>query len=462
MTLLPFEWPDAPGPGVPRLSAALRSAVTRGRLAPGERLPSSRVLAQDLGVSRWLVTEAYAQLEAEGYLTGRTGSGTYVAAVRGACPPAAAAARVAAPVVRHDLRPNLPDLRSFPTAAWRVAAARAVAQLGPHELGYPDPRGDARLRVVLADYLRRVRGLEATADDVLVTSGTGHSLSLLFRALAAAGHRDVAVEDPGWWRVTTAARAAGLRPVPVPVDGDGLDTDRLAELDVSAVFVTPAHQFPTGVALTAVRRQRLLAWATAPRLVVEDDDGAEFRYDRRPVAALAALGGRRVAYLGSTSKTLAPGLRIGWLVLPGGVGAAVRDVLEGDPSGPSTLDQRTLAELVASGAYDTHLRRMRRTYRSRRAALVAGLQAALPPSTVVGMDAGVHCLLPLPAGDDVRAARRLAREGISVVPLRACQLGTDRPPGLLLGFAGLASSSVAEVVAAVAAVVADEQRRAGR
>lgn len=458
MTLLPFDWTDGPGPVSSRLAAALRAAVTSGRLPPGHRLPPSRQLAEDLGVSRWVVTEAYEQLQAEGYLSGRAGSGTSVAdlaRVHGSPAQGTPARRPlpAAPVGGHDLRPNLPDLRSFPHRAWRAAATRAVATLGPAEFGYPDQDGDARLRQVVADYLHRVRGIVTDPADVQITSGTTHGLSVLFQAIARTGHRRVAVEDPGWPRVPAAVRAAGLHPIPVPVDDDGLTTDRLTALDVQAVCVTPAHQFPTGVALAAQRRQQLLEWATGSRLVVEDDYDAEFRYDRRPMAALAALGGQRVAYLGSTSKTLAPALRIGWLVVHGAVRDAVREVLAAAPTGPSTLDQRTLAEMIASGAYDTHLRRMRRSYRTRRAALVRDLRATVPAGRVAGLDAGVHCLLEVDDADDARVARRLAQQGITVVPLSDCRDQPGLPAGLLLGYANLPLHHTRDIATAVAAAL---------
>jgi GntR family transcriptional regulator/MocR family aminotransferase len=457
VTLLPFAWDGSPGPLSQRLAAALRDAVTGGRLRAGERLPASRLLAQDLGVSRWVVTDAYEQLAAEGYLSGRTGAGTFVAGVHPAAqdlPHVAAARSAPTRVGQYDLRPNLPDLRSFPHTAWRAAAARAVTSMGPHELGYPDPHGDLRLRRVLADYLRRVRGLATDPADLLITSGTTHSLSLLFRALSRNGRSRVAVEDPGWPQVPAALRTAGLEPVPVAVDKNGLTTDRLSALEVQAVCVTPAHQFPTGVALAAPRRQQLLEWATGPRLVVEDDYDAEFRYDRRPVSALAALGGQRVAYLGSCSKTLAPGVRIGWLVMPGCAGSAVQELLAGDPAGPSTMDQRTLAELIASGAYDTHLRRMRRSYRSRRTGFVDSLRTALPTAQIVGLEAGVHCLLELDDADDTAAAHQLAQQGITAMPLSACRHMPAPRTGLVLGYANLPAHYHSKVAQAIATALA--------
>jgi GntR family transcriptional regulator/MocR family aminotransferase len=447
VTALPFEWRDGPGPAHARLAASLRAAVTSGRLRPGERLPASRVLAEELAVSRWVVTEAYEQLKAEGHLVGRSGSGTVVAAqhlpeppIRRAPPPAEP------PRLTQNLTPNLPDLRAFPSTRWRAAVTAALAELTPAELGYPELLGDPRLRQVLADYLRRVRGLRAQADDVVVTSGTGHSLALVLRALAASGARRLAVEDPGWARLGPAALAAGVDPVPVPVDADGLRTDLLA---ADAAFVTPAHQFPTGVALAPSRRQQLLEWAAGGGLVLEDDYDAEFRFDRRPVGALAALGPQHVAYLGSTSKTLVPGLRIGWMVLPPRWRQAVTEVVRQDPAGPSTLDQRALALLVEAGDYDRHLRRMRRSYASRRAALVSCLAEAVPAARVVGLDAGVHCLLDVGDVDDAGLASRLARQGVQVMALSECRW-TPGPGGILLGYANLPEHAMPEVAAQVA------------
>jgi GntR family transcriptional regulator/MocR family aminotransferase len=458
MTLLPFEWVVAPGPVSQRLAASLRAAITGGRMAPGDRLPASRVLADDLQVSRWVVTEAYEQLKAEGYLTSRTGSGTTVAATHRLGPaggerrpPSRAASP--GPVPETDLSPNLPDLRSFPRATWKAALRQAVDGMTAQDLGYPDPLGDPELRRVLADYLRRVRGLAADPSDVVVTSGTAHSLSVLFRALVVGGRRRLGVEDPSWPRLLQTAGRSGLRTVPVAVDERGLRSATLPDLAVDAVCVTPAHQFPTGVVLAPERREELLAWAADGRLVIEDDYDAEFRYGRRPVVALASLGDDGVAYLGSSSKTLAPVLRIGWMVLRGPHRAAAERILGDDRTGPSPVEQRALARLVENGGYDRHVRRMRRTYRARRSALVQALAQAAPHVRVAGLDAGLHVLLDLAPADERVVAGRLARQGLRVTPLGDCRVAAGGRSGVLIGYGNLPAPRIPAVAEAIAAAL---------
>ncbi|WP_448609570.1 MocR-like pyridoxine biosynthesis transcription factor PdxR [Geodermatophilus sp. URMC 60] len=451
MTLLPFPWEAARGPVSHRLAAALRAAITDGRLVPGERLPASRTLAEDLRVSRWVVTEVYDQLKAEGYLTARTGSGTTVSATH--------RPRAIADVVREpsstpsaevDLSPNLPDLRSFPRAMWKAALRRAVDSLTVADLGYPQPLGDRELRRVLADHLRRVRGLDADPADVVVTSGTAHSLGLLFRVLAAGGGRRLGVEDPSWPRLLQTARRVGLERVPVPVDERGLQVDVLDDLALDAVCVAPAHQFPTGVVLAPERRERLLSWAGADRLVVEDDYDAEFRYGRPPVAALASLQPDAVAYLGSTSKTLVPAVRIGWMVLSGRHRRAVERVLTDERAGPSTIEQRALALLLADGGYDRHVRRMRRAYRARRAGLVTALSGVAPELRVRGLDAGLHLLLEVPPDDERALAAELVRRGLRVMAVGDCRLTSTGPSGVLVGYGNLPTHRIPEVARTIA------------
>ncbi|HEY6797512.1 MAG TPA: PLP-dependent aminotransferase family protein, partial [Kineosporiaceae bacterium] len=355
--------PTGPGPAHHRLAAALRAQVNDGRLRAGDRLPPTRVLAEELGVSRWVVTEAYDQLKAEGYLTGRVGSGTVVAGPPVTAPAVTAPAEptaTSAPATSAlpDLSPALPDLSSFPRAEWRAALTRALAAATDADLGYPDPAGAPALRATMAGYLRRVRGLDVDADRVHVTQGVRHAVALVCRTLRARGARRIAVEDPSWPRMRDLARRSGLDVVPIPVDAGGMQVERLAGLagdeDVDAVFVTPTHQFPTGVPLTAQRRLALIDWASAAdgsarRLVVEDDYDAEFRYDRRPVGALAARAPGCVVYLGSTSKTLSPGVHLGWMVAP----ASLHDDLAAAQDGglPPTLDQLALVRLIDTGAY---------------------------------------------------------------------------------------------------------------
>ncbi|HEV3465208.1 MAG TPA: PLP-dependent aminotransferase family protein, partial [Actinomycetota bacterium] len=361
------------GPLHARLSSALREAIRGGRLPAGSALPPSRTLAEDLGCSRWVVTEAYAQLAAEGYLEARVGSGTRVRpgdrAATGRPPPQSPPAR--AP--RIDLAPGLPDLRAFPLGRW-VSALRVVASTLPYaELGYPDPTGHPRLRQVLAEYLARVRGALADPAHVTVCRGVADGAGRICQTLRAAGIDTVAVEDPGWHRLREAVAGTGLRVLPIPVDDQGLRVDDLDDdPGVRAVLVSPTHQFPTGVVLSPARRAALLAWAhRVDGLILEDDYDAEFRYDRRPVGTMQGTDPSRVVLLGSVSKTLSPALGIGWVVTPPAWTARFRATAgAGSPGWPSTLDQLTFAAFLQSGAYDRHLRAARLRYRQRRDRLV--------------------------------------------------------------------------------------------
>ncbi|MGV9250933.1 MocR-like pyridoxine biosynthesis transcription factor PdxR [Streptomyces sp. NPDC003697] len=438
-------------PGVRRgLTDALRDAVRTGRLAPGTRLPSSRSLAADLGLARNTVAEAYADLVAEGWLTARQGSGTRVAARVPAPPPgqrgsAAAPPAGAAPPRRerprpvHDLLPGTPDLASFPRAAWLRAARRALAAAPHTALGYGDPRGHPELRTVLAGHLARVRGVRTDPERVLVCAGFVHGLRILGAALRARGVRTVAVESYGLdihWRLLTEA---GMRVRPLPFDELGTDTRALDDAD--AVLLTPAHQFPMGVPLHPGRRAAVVDWARRTGgLVLEDDYDGEFRYDRQPVGALQGLDPDRVVYLGTASKSLAPGLRLAWMALPPAF-AEEAAAAKGGTETCGVLDQLTLAEFMTSGAHDHHVRACRLRYRRRRDALVAALAARAPAVHATGIAAGLHAVLRLPAGSEqsvVRAAswQGLALHGLSrfrhpdavTDPLDALVVGYGTPP----------------------------------
>jgi GntR family transcriptional regulator/MocR family aminotransferase len=417
--LLPERVP-ARGRGL-ALQTALREAVRSGRLAAGTALPSSRELAADLGVSRGVVTGAYEQLVAEGYLTGRQGSGTWVAQGAPAAAPAATT-----PLAqddrggRLDLRPGLPDLSLFPRAAWSSAHRRVVARLPHRAFGYPDPRGLPALREALAELLSRRRGVAVGPDQVMVTSGVAQAHTLLGLVLHGRGERAAAIEDPGSQEQRGLLAATGLTAVPVPVDDEGLDVAALAATGVRSVVVTPSHQFPTGVAYSARRRAELVAWAReTDALVVEDDYDGDFRYDRAPVGALQGLAPGHVAYTGSASKSLAPGLRLGWMVAPAGIlaEAAVRKRTM-DLGNPVT-EQAVLAEFVAGGHYDRHLRRCQRLYRQRRDALVNAFGHHLPGARVQGIAAGLHAIVTLPGhcGPPSRLLAAAAAAGLRLRPL---------------------------------------------
>ncbi|WP_399942124.1 PLP-dependent aminotransferase family protein [Streptomyces sp. BBFR25] len=428
------------GPGLRRgLTDALREAVRTGRLGPGTRLPSSRVLAADLGIARNTVADAYADLVAEGWLTARQGSGTRVAERVAAAPSRTSARRPgghARPA--YDLRPGTPDLASFPRTAWLRAARRAVTA-APHDaLGYGDGRGRSELRAALAGYLARVRGVRADPGTLVVCGGVAHGLVVLAGVLRARGVHTVAVESYGLHVHRDLLTRAGLRTVPLPVDDRGADTGALT--DEGAVLLTPAHQFPTGVPLHPDRRAAAVAWAhRTGGLILEDDYDGEFRYDRQSVGALQGLDPDRVVYLGTASKSLAPGLRLGWMALPPSL---VGDVME-DPVSrtPGVLDQLTLAQFLDSGDYDRHVRSARLRYRRRRDALVAALAERAPAVRVTGIAAGLHAVLPLPSGTEQQVLRSAAWHGLAVhglsmfrhpaaslPPLDALVVGYGTPP----------------------------------
>lgn len=430
--------PGGSGPAHRRLAEGIRNAIRDGRLRAGDALPASRNLAADIGLSRWVVTEAYQQLIAEGYLLARTGSATRVAAAAGpsVVGPSRHDVGKSPPPGVLDLRPGLPDLEAFPRTAWLRGYTSVLRTLEPAQLGHQDPQGVSALRSTVARYLHRVRGVAADPDRIVITAGTADAVRRLSRLLASSGlSRRVAVEDPGWPALSAAAVAEGLTVDPVPLDREGLIVEQIPS-DVAAVLVTPAHQFPTGVALSAARRAQLLAWAaTTHALLIEDDYDAEFRYDRRPIGALAGLDPDRVIYLGSVSKTLSPALRLGWMVVPPVLAQAVHQQLVG--AARPALEQHALATFMEGGDYDRHLRRMRRHYQTRRDALLSGLQEALPGLQPAGVAAGLHLLVDLPdKAREVRAEQRLAQHKVWATPLSRYQHRQD-DAGLVLGFARL-------------------------
>ena len=406
------------GPGLRAgLMDALREAVRTGRLVPGTRLPSSRSLAADLGVARNTVADSYAELIAEGWLTAQHGSGTRVArrAEPRSAAPAAAPTRTTPRRPTHGLLPGSPNLAEFPRTQWLTAARRALAA-APHDaFGYGDALGRVELRTVLADYLARARGVYAEPGRVVICSGFHHGLMLVAQALRARRVRAVAVESYGFDLYRDVLTSAGLRTPPLYVDESGARTDDLARLHgVGAVLLTPAHQYPTGVELRPDRRAAAVDWARATGgLILEDDYDGEFRYDRHPVGALQGLDPERVVYFGSASKSLAPGLRLAWMVLPA---ALVPEIVaaKGYVEWSSALDQLTLAEFIASGAYDRHVRSMRLRYRRRRDQLVAALAQRAPGVRVTGIAAGLQAVLELPRGTERSVVQAAACQGLAV------------------------------------------------
>jgi GntR family transcriptional regulator / MocR family aminotransferase len=440
-----------------QVAAELRTAIRSGRLAAGVRLPASRDLAGDLGTSRGVVVEAYQQLVAEGFLVARQGSGTRVADVLAAASTDdPALASTTAPTIAYDLRVGTPDLSAFPRRVW-LAALRQVLRGVPHEaLGYGDPGGVSELRAELAAYLRRVRAAEVAATQLVVTNGVAQGLHLVIRALAQQGPVPLAVEDPHSARTFALLEAAGTVRVPVPVDGQGIVVEALRRTAARAVLVTPAHQYPTGVVLSPRRRAELVAWAAeVDGVVLEDDYDAEFRYDRNPVGCLQALCPQRVVLLGSVSKSLAPGLRLGWLVGPPALAEAARAARATSDLGSPVLDQYALAQLIASGAYDRQLRQLRRRYRVRRDALAAALARWLPGAVVHGVSAGIHLYVELPPDHDEAAVVQAAAErGVAVDGVAPMRIATAGPPALVLGFARLPEHRITEAIRLLAEAAA--------
>jgi GntR family transcriptional regulator/MocR family aminotransferase len=439
-----------------QVERAVCDAIAGGGLRPGDRLPASRTLADAAGVSRGVVSEAYAQLAAEGWVEIRRGRAPVVRAVvappsearRGLAPAAAEdvgrlaapgvaedGSRLAAPAAaehrgrlpasspapRVDLTATAPDLAQFPRRAFAAALRRALVEMPDSALDYGDPLGDPVLRDELAAYLVRVCGVVAAPEWVVITNGYTQGLWLACRALARRGAQRVAVEDPSLDDAWATIRSAGLEVVGVPVDADGA---RVGAVAADAFLVTPAHQFPTGAVLSPERRRALLEWAAdGDRLVLEDDYDSEYAYDRAPVRTLQRLAPERVVYLGTASKTLAPALRLGWMVAPGALAAAVAGERWAVDSGGPAIAARAYARLLASGDVDRHLRRTRLEYRRRRDRLVAELAARLPDCRVEGASAGLHLLLRLPPGADEDAAiEHLARRRIRIRGLAGYRL----------------------------------------
>jgi GntR family transcriptional regulator/MocR family aminotransferase len=406
------------GPGLRAgLTDALREAVRSGRLVPGTQLPASRSLATDLGVSRSTVTECYAELVAEGWLTARQGSGTRVATRVEPRRPERAVARsgTARRRPQHGLLPGSTDFGEFPRAQWLAAARRALTAAPRDAFGYGDVLGRVELRTALSGYLARARGVSAEPERIVICSGFHHGLTLMARVLKARRVRGIAVESYGLDIYRDLLTDAGLRIPPVYVDSHGARTEDLTRLrGVGAVLLTPAHQFPTGVALSPDRRAAAVDWARATGgIILEDDYDGEFRYDRQPVGALQGLDPDRVVYLGTASKSLAPALRLGWMVLPEDL---VPEVVaaKGEVELASALEQLTLAELIESGAFDRHVRSMRQRYRRRRDQLVTVLASRAPGVTVTGMAAGLQAVIELPRGSERLVLYAAARRGLTV------------------------------------------------
>jgi GntR family transcriptional regulator/MocR family aminotransferase len=456
-----------------QLEASLREAIRGGRLRAGERLPSSRELARELGVSRGMVQDCYGQLLAEGYLTSRTGSATRVAGISGqqagdhpvagpaVVPPSAPSPgrHPQEPPLIADFQPGVPDLSSFPRTDWAWAIKQACTQAADADLGYGDPHGSSVLREVLAGYLRRVRAAAASPARMIISTGFAQGLNLVLRALAREGGVTcVAFEDPGYGsaqedETVRAALAVGVRVSYVPVDEQGLVVSELAASGAQAVVVTPAHQSPTGVVLSPARRHALTDWARRGGYVIEDDYDSEFRYDSEPVGVLQGLAPDQVFLLGTVSKALAPAVRLGWVHAPSPLASAIADEKEMSDRGSCTLDQLALATLLTTGRYDRHLRRMRTVYAARRTALTNAFARHTPRVQLTGLAAGFQAVAPLPPGAQetaVIAAAQGRRVGLHGIASYRGNPDAAAPPALVMGFGNVRERAIEPAIAAIA------------
>jgi len=451
-----------------QIETSIRDSIRAGRLPRGSSLPPSRVLATDLGVSRGVVVEAYQQLTSEGYLASTAGGYTQVAAGPA---PATAGLRLARETPpRIDLSYGRADVSSFPRAAWLRAIRGALAHAPNDLFGYLAGSGVPQLRTAIAGYLNRVRGTVAQPDQIVICTGYAQGIALLINVLAATGARRLALEDPSSGDdALPAARAAGLEVIGVPVDRDGIRVDVLRETGADAVILTPSHQWPTGSVLSAENRAAVLRWAAQPgvtgrgAVVIEDDYDAEYRYDRTPVGALQGLAPDRVVYAGSASKTLAPGLRLGWFVMPGHLAEPMAAAKIAADRGSPALEQLALADLITRGEFDRHLRRMRPVYRRRRDALLAALARRLPWLEPAGVSAGLHLVTWLPPDlDEAAVVGAAARAGVGIEGVTPYRISHPGPGGLIFGYACASEQSIAEGVDILARVIGRDGARPAR
>jgi GntR family transcriptional regulator / MocR family aminotransferase len=446
-----------------QIERAVREQIRAGHLVAEARLPSTRALATELGVSRGVVSEAYGQLAAEGYLAIRQGAPVQVArTVRPATPQPAA--RSLLPNFQYHFHPGLPDLAGFPRDRWLRSLRAAWREAPIDAIGYPDPRGVPALRQTLAEYLGRVRGVAANPEQTMICAGFAQAFSLLCRWLANGGVERIAVEDPGWHNHRLIAEQAGLGIVPIPVDGEGLQVDVLEESGASVVVVTPAHQFPSGRILGPARRTALIDWAErGERLIVEDDFDGEYRYDGARVGALQGLAPEHVAYLGSASKRLTPGMRLGWALLPSWLAWPLIPAKAIEDGGCEVIGQLALRDFLSRGELDRHVRRTRLLYKRRRESLGESLARWIPAARLGDGAAGLYELAMLPAGVSERnVIAAAASRGVGVEGLTQHRFTAGGSPALVLGFACLPEPAIERGVKllgeAVAEAEADEEK----
>ncbi|HLO77415.1 MAG TPA: PLP-dependent aminotransferase family protein [Magnetospirillum sp.] len=477
-----------------QLYRQIRDGILSGRIPRGFKLPSSRDLAHDLSISRNTVTLAFAWLINEGYLESRTGAGTFVSRILpeealgithettgGALAGGAGRDNVRPPILfrspapamidRSKPRPSIDfwygrlDHRHFPLKIWRRLVMENLSRAGPNLSDYANPAGNPELRAAIAEHLGATRGMRVTAERIIITAGAQEGVNLLARLLVGPGTR-VAVEDPGYQAAATVLQSHGAELCPIQVDEGGLDVEELGALSgVSLLHVTPSHQFPSGATMPLERRVALLGWARlAGAYIIEDDYDSDFRYDGPPLASLAGLDGNdRVIYLGTFSKSVGAGLRLGYLVLPPELVGPATAAKSLGSYGQAWLDQAILCDFIRTGAYGRHLRRLRQAYRRSRDALAGAMRLHFGNDVGIhGQDAGMHIMWTLPDGsaDALAVAAAAAKRGVGIYPFPAVGAVEYGPRGmacrnLVLGYSSLSPAEIRAGIAQLAAVVAE-------
>src|SRR5262245_36039910 len=466
----------SPKPLYQQLCDAFRRAIVDRRLHGGQRLPSTRSLARELGISRIPVLTAFEQLLAEGYFESRIGSGTFVSCslpghasslrvsdgdAKRRRPGARSTARRAAPTsggARNEpwlsgfgaFRMSEPALDHFPFGPWSRLLARQARDARRDALNYGSSPGQLPLRRTLAAHLSAARGVQCDAEQILIVSGSQQALAIAARVLLDPGQA-AWVEEPGYAGARNALAAAGARLVPVPVDHEGLNVAAGRRIGPRArvAYVTPSHQYPLGATMSATRRLQLLDWAHATGAwIIEDDYDSEYRYDSQPIAALQGLDrDARVVYVGTFSKVLFPALRVGYLVVPPDLVERFSAVRRAMDICPPTTTAGALAEFIKQGHFARHLRRTAALYRERRSALIEALHDAFGTRLqILGAEAGMHLAARFDTIRDRAVAEAAAREGLWVMPLSTCYLGASRPAGFVLGYGGTAATEMPAAV----------------
>src|ERR1700683_1553963 len=448
---------------------ALRAMILERRLQAGQQIPSTRALADELGISRIPVLDAYAQLLAEGYIESRSGAGTFVTSslsdqVLGARPALASVVHDPASDAISRVSRLLPvegtpwflgsgafsvgqiAYDHFPFRVWSDLVTYHARRVRASSMNYLDPMGSPEFREVIAAYLRTARAVRCEASQIMVVNGSQHALDLSARVLLDPESPGW-IEEPGYEFLRHALTLSGCRLVPVPVDSEGLDVAAGVELCRKArvAYVTPSHQYPLGATMSASRRLQLLEWAhSSSAWIVEDDYDSEYRYESMPVASMQGLDpGSRVIYIGTFSKTLFPALRLGYIVIPPALVSRFLAVRQSNDLGPSHLYQAALADFISAGHFTRHIRKTRQLYAERRNALAHALRKEFSPEIersemeILGAEAGMHLVVTLPPGlSDQKISARAAQEGLWLWPLSSAYAGTNVRQGFILGFGG--------------------------